>query len=172
MLQLSDAARIRAVMRELGAAARAPGRAYLAGGSSAVLLAWRPATLDVDLKFEPDQDAVLRAIPRLKEALDVNIELASPGDFIPELPGWRDRSLHIARADLLDFFHYDFYAQALSKVERGHAMDRLDVQEMLTRGLVERARLAELFTAIEPELYRYPAIGPAAFRLAVEDLLR
>jgi hypothetical protein len=67
------------------------------------------------------------------------------------------------------FLHYDLYAQALSKLERGHDRDLLDVDEMLTRGLVERDRLRELFAEIEPELYRYPAIDPPSFRRRVES---
>ena len=45
------------------------------------------------------------------------------------------------------------------------------MEAMLARGLVERARLRELFDAIEPSLYRFPAIDPAAFRRAVRDLI-
>lgn len=37
---------------------------------------------------------------------------------------------------------------------------------------MEPSRLLELFQAIEPELYRYPAVDPAAFRQAVEELVR
>lgn len=40
---------------------------------------------------------------------------------------------------------------------------------MLELGLVERPRLAELFLEIEPELYRFPAVDPSAFRRAVRD---
>jgi hypothetical protein len=36
------------------------------------------------------------------------------------------------------------------------------------RGLIERHGLLQYFTAIEPELYRFPAIDPASFRRAVE----
>jgi len=35
----------------------------------------------------------------------------------------------------------------------------------------ERARLRKLFDAIEPSLYRFPAIDPAGFRRAVQDLI-
>ena len=35
------------------------------------------------------------------------------------------------------FHHFDLYAQALAKIERGHAQDVDDVREMLRRGLVE-----------------------------------
>lgn len=67
------------------------------------------------------------------------------------------------------FPHFDPYAQALSKLERGHATDLEDVAAMLELGLVERPRLAELFLEIEPELYRFPAVDPSAFRRAVRD---
>jgi hypothetical protein len=38
---------------------------------------------------------------------------------------------------------------------------------MMGSGLVEPVRLQELYDAIEPELFRYPAINPAAFRRKV-----
>jgi hypothetical protein len=103
-------------------------------------------------------------------SLDINIELASPSDFIPEVPGWRDRSRVIQREGPLDFYHYGFYAQCLSKIERGHATDRADVASMIGAGLVDRRRLGELFAAIEPELYRYPAIDAADFRRRVDAI--
>jgi hypothetical protein len=37
--------------------------------------------------------------------------------------------------------------------------------------LIEPDRVRELFAAIEPELHRYPAIEPAAFRAQVESAL-
>ena len=105
---------------------------------------------------------------RIKEKLELNIELASPDQFIPEIPGWQDRSAFIAREGRLSFYHYDFYAQALSKIERAHARDVLDVREMSARRLIAAHRLLEFFASIEPELYRYPAIDPRSFRAAVE----
>src|SRR2546422_10047243 len=86
MRRLVDADRLRRLMRALGKEARSEARVYLTGGASAVLLGWRGSTIDVDLKIEPEQDEVLRAIPELKDRLEVNVELASPGDFLPELP--------------------------------------------------------------------------------------
>jgi hypothetical protein len=38
----------------------------------------------------------------------------------------------------------------------------LFMRALIERGLVDRARLAELFDEIEPELYRFPAIDPAS----------
>lgn len=168
MRQLTDADRVRHFMRVLGRRSRAAGRVYLVGGACAVLLDWRQTTIDIDLDLGPGLDALLREIPAIKEELQVNVELASPAHFIPELPGWRDRSPFIIREGSIDFHHYDFHAQALSKVERAHARDIEDIREMVTRGLVEPGRLLSFFEQIAPELYRYPAIDPASFRSAVE----
>ncbi|HEV3459755.1 MAG TPA: DUF6036 family nucleotidyltransferase [Thermoanaerobaculia bacterium] len=162
-----DRERLLRFLRALGAEAESETRLYLTGGATAVLLGWRTSTIDIDVKLEPESDRLLRAIPLLKERLEVNVELASPGDFIPELPGWRERSPFAGREGKLSFHHYDFAAQALSKIERGHAQDLDDVREMLARGLVGRDELLERFTQIEPHLYRYPAIDPTSFRIAV-----
>ena len=154
-----------------GAGAKSPGRVYLVGGATALLLGWRDSTIDIDLKVIPDTDEILRALPALKERLHINIELASPDDFIPELPGWQDRSRFIQQEGGISFLHYDFYAQALAKIERGHAVDVQDARRMLKSGLVERQRLLELFSAIESQLYRYPALDGPSFRRAVERSL-
>lgn len=171
MRQRADATRIRAFARELAKLSRKPARMYLTGGATAVLEGWRPTTLDVDVRFEPESDAFLRAIPSLKERLMLNVELASPPDFIPEVPGWRDRSPLAFREGSLDVHHFDPYSQALSKVERGFEHDLGDVSAMLARGLVEPEELRRLFDRIEPQLYRYPAIDPAAFRAKLERAL-
>lgn len=170
MRRLVDEAALRRFMAALGPAAERDLRLYFTGGASAVLLGWRASTVDVDLKLEPDSDPVLRALPRLKDELQINVELAAPDQFIPPLPGWRDRSPFIAREGRISFYHYDLTAQALAKVQRGHRQDLDDVRQMLERGLVERGELLRRFEQIEPELYRYPAVDPAAFRKAVEGI--
>jgi hypothetical protein len=169
--ELADEARIRRFMRALGEAAPLEGDCFLTGGATAVLLGWRRTTLDVDVKLEPEQDAVLRVLPRIKEELAVNVELASPGDFIPLPRAWRERSLFAERAGRLTFRHFDLYCQVLAKVERGHAQDVEDVREILARGFVEKAALRASFIEIEPELYRFPAVDPADFRRGVEDVV-
>jgi hypothetical protein len=50
MRELADAESIERFMRELGRAARADGRVYIAGGATAVLNGWRATTVDVDIK--------------------------------------------------------------------------------------------------------------------------
>ena len=158
-------------MEELGKEAERDVRLYFTGGATAVLLGWRPATVDVDVKLDPEEDKLYRAFSRLKEELELNIELAAPDQFIPEVPGWQERSAFIARHGRLSFYHYDFYAQALSKIQRSHAKDLADVREMIGRGLIDRAELRRRFELIEPQLYRYPAIDPEAFRRALDRVL-
>ncbi len=82
-----------------------------------------------------------------------------------------ERCVFIAREGRLSFYHYDPYAQALAKIERGHAKDLGDVEELLARGLVQPERLRELHAAIEPQLHRYPAIDPPSFRRRLEEAL-
>jgi hypothetical protein len=163
-----DEQRIRSLARELRRVARRPVQIYLTGGSTAVLEGWRASTIDVDLRFEPEADELLRELPRLKERLGINIELASPPDFIPELPGWRERSPLVFQEGSVAVHHFDFYSQALSKIERGFQQDLADVQNMLDGGLIEPSRARDLYESIEADLYRYPAIDPSAFRRKVE----
>ncbi len=172
MRRAVDAARLEEFIEAVGREARSDVWIYFTGGATAVLHGWRPSTIDVDLKVVPDGDPVLQSIPRLKESLQINVELAAPDQFIPEVPGWRERSPLIRREGAASFYHYDFYSQALAKLERGHAQDLDDVAQMSRRGLIDRASLRQHFAAIEPDLYRYPAVDPASFRRAVEDFLR
>lgn len=154
-------------MKALGREATGAARVYFTGGATAVLHGWRVSTIDVDIKLAPERDEIYRAIPRLKDQLQINVELASPDNFIPVKDGWPDRSPFIESDGLLSFHHFDLYAQALAKIERGHDRDVVDVDEMISRGLIERRQLLEYFGAIEPKIYRYPAIDTTTFRSAV-----
>lgn len=165
----ADRERIRRLMEAFGRAASGNVRVYLVGGTTAVLLGWRATTVDVDFVMRPEDEEILRALPALKEALQLNLEIASPADFIPVPPGWEDRGRFEAQVGRVAFYHFDLYAQALAKVERGHPRDLADVAEMIRRRLVEPARAREYFGRIEPELFRFPAIHAPSFRRAVEE---
>jgi hypothetical protein len=171
MRELADATRIRRFMSALGRAADTDGACYLTGGATAVLVGWRRSTIDVDIRLVPETEALLRAIQGLKNELRINVELASPADFIPVPPGWEERSPFVAREGRLTFRHFDPYAQALAKLERAHLLDLGDVRELVARRLVDPARALEYFEAIEPQLYRFPAVDPRAFRRRVEEVL-
>lgn len=163
--------KVERLMIALGQSVTGPGVIFFTGGVTALLHGWRETTIDIDLKALPEPSGLYEALAQLKDRENVNIELASPDDFIPEVAGWRERSLFIARHGEIDFYHYDPYAQALAKIERQHERDKADVASMLTAGLVERDKLRELFLQIEPGLIRYPSIDAKAFRAAVERLL-
>jgi hypothetical protein len=157
-------------MDALGHAATSNVRVYLVGGTTAVLIGWRSSTVDVDLVMQPDDDVMLRAIQTLKDTLSINVELASPADFIPVPPGWAERSLFIRDVGRVAFYHFDLYGQALAKVERGHRQDLEDVREMIDRGLIDRRRATEYFARMEPELHRFPAIDPPSYKQSVEQV--
>jgi hypothetical protein len=169
--ELADAERVTRLLRALGREADEETVAYLTGGATAVLLGWRATTIDVDLLFVPERDALLRALPRLKDELRVNVELVSPGDFVPLPNGWEARSVFAVREGRLSVYHFDPYSQALAKLERGHVQDIDDVRSMLASGLVEHGIAVRLFDEIEPHLYRYPAVDARAFRARVEEIL-
>lgn len=162
-----DVEKLRRFMEGVGRSAQGPGRVYLVGGATALLLGIRAQTIDVDIKLDPEPPGIFEAIARLKEDLSVNVELAAPDDFLPALPGWRDRSVFISRSKEVEFFHYDFYAQVLSKLLRGHEKDVADARALVDLGKVQPARLLELFHSIEPDLIRYPALNPAEFKARV-----
>jgi len=169
MREVADTERIERFMRALGRAADADCACYFTGGATAVLLGWRGSTIDVDIRLVPESDTLLRAIQRIKEELQINVELASPDDFIPVPAGWEGRSVFVTSEGRLSFYHFDPYSQALGKLERAHDQDLGDVLAMVERALVDPARALSYFDEIEPELFRFPAIDPRAFRRRVEQ---
>lgn len=159
-------------MNELAAAARSPGNVYFTGGATALLLGFREQTIDVDIKLDPEPAGVFEAIALLKNRLSLNVELASPDDFIPRTPDWKERSRHISSIGPIQFFHYDFSLQALAKLERGHEQDLEDVHSLVAGGFVTKEELKRQFAKIEPLLVRYPAIDPQQFKNKVNDFLQ
>ena len=172
MREVADESRIRRFMAAIATEANSEGRLYFTGGASAVLIGWRPTTIDVDIKIVPENDSLLQTIPPLKDSLQINVELAAPDQFLPPVPGWEERSIFIERKSRLSFYHYDFFAQALGKMERRHHQDVEDVQAMFQRGLINQKQILEYLGQIESHLYRYPAIDPASFRKSVEELAK
>jgi Nucleotidyltransferase of unknown function (DUF6036) len=168
MRERASRERVIAFMRRLGREPGARGRVYFTGGATAVLEGWRETTVDIDIDLEGDAEPLLRALATIKDELHVNVELAAPHHFVPEVPGWRERSRYVGSEGELHFYHYDAYAQAISKIERGHAQDVEDVATMFERGLIAADELLRLFARIEPELYRYPAIDARTLRRKVE----
>jgi hypothetical protein len=159
-------------MREL--ARRAPRRGrfrvYVVGGGTAVHTGWRESTIDADLYS--DTDAVFRDIQVVKERLGLNIEFARPEDFVPPLAGSDDRHVFIQTIGRVTFYHYDPYAQLLSKVVRGFSRDLDDARMFLRSGMVDAERFRSLVEAIPAAAYaRYPALTRGAVIDAVQAFL-
>ena len=163
-----DLLRLRRFMRRLGESG-GTARVYLTGGTTAVLRGWRKSTIDIDLLLVPDDDLLLRAIQELKEELHVNVEIAGPSHFLPELPGWEERSRHVGVEGRVHFYEYDLYSQVLAKIERAHAKDLEDVGHALADGEVKPAELWRLFDAIVPQLHRFPAVDRVSFERRLQE---
>jgi hypothetical protein len=164
-----DPQKIEQLMKVLGREARGSGSVYFTGGASALLIGWRSSTVDIDIRLDPEPPGIFQAIAKIKQELNINIELASPQDFLPTLPGWRDRSVFIGRQGDISFYHYDFTAQALSKISRGYNRDMDDVQAMYDQKLFSLDELLNCFEAIEPDLIRFPSLNPERLRHRVEQ---
>ena len=158
-------------LKELGKGAKGPGRVFLTGGASALLIGWRKTTIDVDLKFSPEPAGIFESIPSLKNSLNINIELAAPDDFVPPLPGWQERSSWIVTHNQVDFYHFDFYTQALSKIERNLSRDEADVSAMIEAGLVDPEKLVSLVSELsDDEWARYPSLEPKIIKRSLSEL--
>jgi hypothetical protein len=164
-----DKERLQKFLQEIARSARSPGRIYLVGGVSALLLDIRPQTIDIDIKMDPEPEGAFEAIARLKDQLDVNVELSSPDLFLPPLPEWEKRSEFIAKIGDLEVFHYDFYSQALAKISRGFRSDVFDARAFVRLGKVDPTTLRALFEQIKPQLLRYPAIDQIALEKKVAE---
>lgn len=148
-----DRQRIEQFLRELGQRFHRPGKVYLVGGTTMVFEGFRRQSLDIDIAFEvspQDHAAFVQAVRQIKDELAVNVEEASPGDFIPLPAGYRERSQFIGRYGQLEVFHFDLYSTALSKIERGTGEDFADVLALLLHGKIEIGMLQACFDEILP----------------------
>lgn len=155
--------RLTTLMQRLAAESKGPGNIYFTGGASLLLWGIRGQTVDVDLKLDPEPLGVFEAIARIKNELDVNIELASPDDFIPVPSDWRERSVFIECFGGVNFFHFDPRAQVLAKIERGFEQDLSDCQAILKLGATTPEEIRSAFCEIRTSLIRYPALNSSEF---------
>ena len=90
--------------------------------------------MDLDLKLDPEPEGVFAAIARIKEELDVNVELASPDDFLPQLADWREQSPLVGQASARSKCATTTCARRRSaELARGFERDVADVVAMLER---------------------------------------
>jgi hypothetical protein len=157
-----DQSKLKSFIEEFLRESKGVGSIYLTGGACAVMYGWRSSTIDIDMKADPEPDGFYKTLQNLKNRLEVNLELASPDQFVPALPGWQTRSIWIAGIKNVNFYHFDFFSQALAKISRGHPRDLIDVNGMIQSQLITRARLRELFQEVVPQLEKYPALDQEA----------
>jgi hypothetical protein len=138
-----DRPRIEQFLTELGRRFRQSGRLYLVGGAALVHAGIRPGssatTQDIDVEIASGD--MYQTIGQLKQQLNINIEFASPGDFIPLPRQWQQLSRYVGRYGQIDVFYFDFYSIALSKIERGNARDLQDVALLLQQGVITLSEL-------------------------------
>jgi hypothetical protein len=145
-------------------------RVFVVGGGTAVQVGWRSSTIDADLFA--DDDAVFRDVQRIKERLGLNIEFARPEDFVPALAGSDERHVFIETVGRVSFYHYDPYAQILSKLVRGFNRDMADAEGFVASGMVDPVRLRRLVFEIPEKAYaRYPSLSRKAVLEVVEEFV-
>ena len=158
-------------MKELAARSKGAGNVYFTGGATALLFGIRDQTIDLDIKFEPEPRGAFEAVAKLKNKLDLNVELASPADFIPVAADWKERSIFVSEVGSIGFYHFDLAAQILSKIERGHSQDLQDAHDFMSSGKITAEELWRYFQQIKTGIIRYPAIDGAAFEEKVKQFL-
>ena len=143
-------------LQQFGQLSQQPGRLYLAGGAELVhggLRGEGATTVDIDLRLDvSDESAAETLIRQLMRQLGVNVELASPADFIPLPADWEARSPFVGRHGNTDVFYFDYYALALSKIARGTSRDLSDVALLAQNGLIQRDELETAYQQILPQL--------------------
>lgn len=136
---------------------RQPGRLYLVGGAAMVHRGIRPGqTLDIDIQITVDPANLTAQIAQLKQRLNMNIEFASPADFMPLPAQWETRSEFLKRYGQVDVFYFDWYSIALSKMQRANRQDVVDVQLLVRQGFIDLADLDRLYQDVLGKIGRPP----------------
>lgn len=149
---------------------RLSGRLYITGGAALVHKGIRLGqTLDIDILITIDPSNLANQIAQLKQKMGINIEFASPGDFMPLPTQWEMRSQFIKRYGQVDVFYFDWYSIALSKTQRGSRQDINDVWLLVQQKLVDLAELDLLCQdvlnkiGVPPYDKRFPNLSQSQF---------
>ncbi len=148
-------------LKALGRSFHKPGHLYLAGGAALVHMGLRPgSTLDIDVVIETtNEDEMVTAIRRIVEQLQINVEFASPGDFIPLPSQWMTQARFVGRYGSVDVFYFDFYSLALSKIARGNDRDLIDVKLLVQQKIITLEGLDAAYSEVLPRMGKRPYIN-------------
>ena len=131
-------------------------RIYFVGGASLVYEGLKEITIDIDINLKQtppeEQGALVRTLRELKYKLELNIEEASPEEFIPLPSGALDRGVYLQRIGNVEFFHFDLYSTSLSKIGRGSEKDYEDVLKLLEHAKISWEKLEIFYDEIFPKL--------------------
>ena len=173
-----DKTLIEAFLRELGRTFRKPGRLYLVGGAALVHAGVRPGfTVDIDVQVGGTHEGeLIVAIQRLIQQMQINVEFASPADFMPLPSDWEMHAQYVGRYGEIDVFYFDFYSIALSKIERGNSRDIADVELLVQQKVIALDELDVAYQEVLAQLGqgRYPKLTPQRFSeryVAIRKLL-
>jgi hypothetical protein len=162
-----DKRSIESFLQQLGRTFRKWGCLYLVGGAAIVHAGIRPGfTQDIDIQVSGENEGeLIVAIQQLIQQMQINIEFASPGDFIPLPSQWEMHAQYVGRYGGVDVFYFDFYSIALSKIERGNNRDIADVKLLVKQGIVSLDELDVAYQEVLSQLGqgRYPRITPQRF---------
>ncbi len=162
-----DKTAIESFLQQVGRTFRKPGRLYLVGGAALVHAGIRPGfTQDIDIQVSgANEGEFIVAIQRLIQQMQINVEFASPADFIPLPSQWEMHAQYVGRYGGVDVFYFDFYSIALSKIERGNSRDIDDVKLLVQQGIIILNELDAAYREVLAQLGqgRYPRITPQRF---------
>lgn len=169
-----DRKAIEAFLQQLGRSYRKPGRLYLVGGAALIHANVRPGfTQDIDIQVAGSNEGeLIVAIQRLIQQMQINIEFASPKDFIPLPSQWEAHAQFVGRYGSIDVFYFDFYSIALSKMERGNSRDIEDVKLLVQQKRITLPELDRAYQEVLAQLGkgRYPKITPERFAARYADV--
>ena len=151
-------------LQELGRAFRGRGRIYLLGGA---------ALVHAGVRCRPTQDIGLvvtrgdlyQAARKVAQVMNITLEFTSLSLWIPLPSQWEMMSRYVGRYGKIDVFYLDFYAVALSKMNRGNDRDINDVKLLLQQGLLSLAELDTDYGEVVANMGkgRYPRMDPQQF---------
>jgi hypothetical protein len=84
----------------------------------------------------------------LKNELDVNVEPASPADFLPVPPGAHERSRYVGRFGPIDVYYYDLASLVIEKAARAYEQDLDDAEQLVRSGQVGWTEVIDAWTTM------------------------
>ena len=94
----------------------------------------------------------IECIRSISREMQIQVEQASPDEFLPLPSGYENRHRYIGRYGNLEVFHFDFYSVALGKLNRGTEKDFSDVTQMVQVGVIRFSELEGYLQEILPKL--------------------